>query len=471
VRQVADFPALLEKLLRVGAEKYSRSGAGTGAARKRVMTPATYSLCPDGSPPERYYRAVATFADALLAAGREELGLVLAGYEGFVREHQVERLRTRSEYLLDALTLGVLWRAHGAGALRVGGARARLMETLAARGPRELLRPGVDCLRRSADACLLASVDDPWEPGGPTPSLDDLERLLTWLAATGEYDEEVSRLEPWGDFLHSDPLLAEWMLAEIVLFAAEMEDAAAAALGGYTSGVERFLRNDLVGHRWHEDLVQCGRRRAEYHLNMVGAEILNRAWRAEFERAPRKVVVLPACMRALPDERCRAEREEGGQLRCTGCAPRCAVAEIRALAARAGAEVIAVQHGSDFGRLVRAPALAAEGTAIVGVACVPGLVGAGWKARAAGLPAQCVLLEYSGCRAHWHPEGVPTRIHLGELARILGVERERAASVTSLPGAGSPRTPLDSASSAARRADRAAAPAPRRPGTPRSATA
>lgn len=440
------------------------------------MTPATYSLRPEGCPPEQYYRAVGAFADALLAAGRDELGLLLAAYEEYLRESRVERLRTRGEYLLDALTLGVLWRAHGAAAGRVSGARARLMESLAAGGRRTdgLLRPGVDCLRKSADACLLASVDDPWEPGCPTPSLADLERLLTWLAATGEYDEEVSRLEPWGDFLRSDPLLAGWALAELVQFAIEFEHAAEAALGAYTAGVERFLRNDLADHRWREDLVQCGRRRAEYHLNMVGAELLNRAWRADFERARRKVVVLPACMRLLPDDRCRAEREEDGQLRCTGCAPRCAVAEIRALAARAGAEVIAVKHGSDFGRLVRAPALRAEGTAIVGVACVPGLVGAGWKARAAGLPAQCVLLEYSGCRAHWHPQGVPTRLHLGELARVLAVELELAMAppVTSDDRrAGAPRTLPGSAPGAAPRADRAAAPALRRSGTPRRASA
>jgi hypothetical protein len=438
---------------------------------------ATYSLRPEGAPPEGYYRAVGTFTDALLAWGREEIGLVVAGYEEFVRERRVERLRTRAEYLLDALTLGVLWRAHGAGATRVRGARARLMERLAMGGRARraeagVLVPGVDCLRRKDDACLLASVDDPWEPGGATPGEDDLERLLTWLAATGEYDEEVARLEPWGDFLRADPVLAGWTLAELVRFATEFEAAAEAALGAYTAGVERFLRNDLPKHRWREDLVQCGRRRVEYHLNMIGAEILNRAWRDAFEEAPHKVVVVPACMRLLPDERCRAEREDGGQLRCTGCAPRCAVAELRRVAARAGAEVVAVKHGSDFGRLVRAPALRAEGTAIIGVACVPGLVGAGWKARAAGLPAQCVLLEYSGCSAHWHPQGVPTRIHLGELARILGVAWESAPALTPLDRAGgAPRTPPGSASGAAPRADRDAPVALRRPGTPLRATA
>jgi hypothetical protein len=402
-----------------------------------MSTPATYTLRPAGTPARRYYEDVARYADRLLAEANQALGVIAAGYESHLADSGVDSPISRDETLLEALTIGVLWRAHGAGALRVGGARAKLMESLA-RPRRDVLRPGKDCLRRPearaeeqaarprGDGALLLSVDDPWEPGGPTPRLEELERLVTWLAATGEYDEEVRRLERWNTYLASDPL-GEWALAELVAFAIRFEATSLAALGAYTRGVEGFLRRRLPEHRWREDLVQCGRRRAEYHLNMVGAEILNRAWRAEFERAPRQVVALPACMRLLRDDRCRAERLGGGQLRCAGCTPRCAVAGVRDVASRAGAEVIAVEHGSDFGQLVRAVALHDDGTGLVGIACVPGLVGAGWKARAAGLPAQCVLLEYSGCRAHWDAQGVPTRIELAELARILGMAQENCA--------------------------------------------
>ena len=61
----------------------------------------------------------------------------------------------------------------------------------------------------------------------------------------------------------------------------------------------------------------------------------------------------------------------------------------------------------------------------MGVACAPGLLGAGWRARATGLPAQCVLLDASGC-GHWRDEAVPTELDLLELSRI--VEREERTS-------------------------------------------
>jgi hypothetical protein len=170
-----------------------------------------------------------------------------------------------------------------------------------------------------------------------------------------------------------------------------------------------------------EDTVQCARRRVEYHLNMVGAEILNRAWRARFARCRQHVVVMPGCMRARDDAACAAERT-GVDLRCTACAAGCAVRAATAAARRAGAEAVAVIHGSDFSRFLRSPELAGGDVGIVGVACVPGLLGAGWRACAAGFPAQCVLLDASGCE-HWRETPVPTSIDVATLRRILDTSR------------------------------------------------
>jgi hypothetical protein len=77
-----------------------------------------------------------------------------------------------------------------------------------------------------------------------------------------------------------------------------------------------------------------------------------------------------------------------------------------------------VLHGSDFGRFLTSPRLSGGDVGIVGVACVPGLVGAGWRARSCGLPAQCVLLDFSGC-SHWLDKPKPTTLALGDLARTL----------------------------------------------------
>jgi hypothetical protein len=371
----------------------------------------TYTLRPSGSPPDVYLRNVARLADEVLAAGAE-LHPIVDAYGTFVEETGRERRRSEAEYLLEALTLGVLWRARGSDATRREGAGPAFVDALAAH------RRSGGARLRDGSTSLILSLDAPFEPGAPTPGLRDLERLLAWLVASGEYDDEVTRLEGWEEFLRADPSSAEERLEELVAFAIAFEAWSDHALGIFTAGVPRFFRDDLPRRRWREDTIQCARRRVEYHLSMVGAELLNRAWREAFLACERHVVVMPGCMRSRPDARCAAERT-ALDLRCTGCTKGCAVLTATRVAERAGAEAVAVVHGSDFSRFLRAPALRGGDVGVVGVACVPGLLGAGWRAYAAGLPAQCVLLESSGCE-HWRDAPRPTALDVRELERILG---------------------------------------------------
>lgn len=397
----------------------------------------TYSLRPSGSPPELYFRAVARLADEVIAAG-DVLDPVLEAYGRSVEAAGHEQRRTRDEYLLEALTLGVLWRVRGTDATRPQGATQAFVERLAAHRRAGCAKP------RDGSTSLILSLDAPFEAADPAPSFHDLDRLLTWLVAAGEYDDEVQRLEGWRLFLRGRADGAA-VLEEIVWFAIAFEEWSDYALGIFTREVRTFFRDALPRRRWREDTVQCARRRTEYHLSMVGAEILNRAWRAAFLACERHVVVMPGCMRRREDADCGAERN-GSDLRCTACVKGCAVETATRVAKRSGAEAVAVTHGSDFSRFLRSPALAGGNVGIVGIACVPGLLGAGWRAHAAGLPAQCVPLEASGC-GHWRDAPAPTAIHLAELERLLAIEPSdpwsaASAALTTLLGATYPlRTP------------------------------
>jgi hypothetical protein len=250
------------------------------------------------------------------------------------------------------------------------------------------------------------------------PTMSDLERLCAWLLASGEYDDEVARLEGWVAFLRClSPERGHDRLRAIVAFAVAFEAEAERVLGPYTRGVSGFLREKLPARPAREDSVQCSRPSSEYHLNMLGAELLNRAWRSAFLACRRHVVVLPGCARCRSDSNCRALRG-ANELWCAHCTSGCAVSAATRVAEKNGAEALAVTHGSDFSRFLRSEVLRGHDVGIVGVACVPGLIGAGLRAHATGLPAQCVLLDASGC-AHWRQAPVPTSLDLAELGRIL----------------------------------------------------
>jgi hypothetical protein len=341
--------------------------------------------------------------------------------------------------MLELLSLGTLWHIYSDDATELSALPAAVLARLAEwRQESKAFKPTIDWARGILATLFLEPEDDPM---AGCFTVEYLDKLLDWLAATGEFRQEVAHLQPWRDYFATlPPAETADHLVTAVALAIWFENQSEEVLGRYTEGVDRFLTDEYPCHRWREDVIFTGRKRVEYHLNMVGAEIMNQAFRADFAARPHKVVLVPACMRALPDEACKAEPSAMG-LRCAACESKCRVHQLTKLGEKYGFGVRILPHESDFavggtgattGKDTNGAGSGAATTAattvpgpsdiaIVGVACVTNLVAGGWKAQALGIPAQCVLLDYAGCRNHWDDEGIPTEINIGQLKRVLGI--------------------------------------------------
>jgi hypothetical protein len=94
-----------------------------------------------------------------------------------------------------------------------------------------------------------------------------------------------------------------------------------------------------------------------------------------------------------------------------------------------GFEVFLVPHESSVFSGDAGKQLIGEGAGIVGIACVSNLVAGGWKAKALGMPPQCVLLDHCGCRKHWHEKGISTDINMKQLRHVLNLEKTVEVSI------------------------------------------
>lgn len=159
------------------------------------------------------------------------------------------------------------------------------------------------------------------------------------------------------------------------------------------------------------------RKEVEYHLNMVGAEIMNRSLKNEFDNRPRKALLLPGCMR-LSKENCKAKQSNLG-LKCMGCLKHCNVNELTEIGYDHGFEVYIVSHESSA--FSEATKKDRDELGIIGVACVSNLIAGGWKSKSLNIPAQCVLLNKSSCKNHWHKTGIPTNINLNQLYKLFSI--------------------------------------------------
>jgi len=390
------------------------------------MDVVTYSLRNGQAQSDQYYRDVAAFTDEVLTEAEGRVRPLVEAFQSYLQVTGREVARTRPEYTFELLALGVLWRGYIGNALDTAEVARRALTGLARLRPRSgRLRPGIDLLRRVLAALFLWRENRRLaEAVAQAPG--QLGPLLSWLAATGAFREAVQRLVAWRDFLATRPPgEAATGLAAVVAFAAWFETRSEAVLGCYTPSVEQFLARTHSSYRWREDAFFCGRQRVEYHLGMVGTEILNRAFREAFLGAAQKLVLLPPCMRPQPGERCQAGPTPFGA-RCAGCTPGCRVRELNSLGKEHGFEVLILPDElSVFAEGAARPPDGAR-IGIVGVSCVLTNVHGGWEARALGVPAQGVLLDYCGCSGHWHKEGIATDVNAGQLLRVLS-RQERAS--------------------------------------------
>jgi len=367
---------------------------------------------------DRYYADAARFTDLLLDEIEMRAGVLLDRYRRHLQEFLRENPRSRGEYALDLLVLGMAFRRYLDTALSSPGWAVELTrEFLWLRRRSPALKPFADFSRAVLNSVFLAPRANPAKEATPA-SLDQLPRLIEWLSASGEFTQEAMRLNNWRSCLATLPHAeaARWFQECLELFD-WFERESKAALGAYTRGVRRFLDRDATRHRWREDRILCHREAVEYHLAMVGAEIMNRGMRGQFLRTPRRIVLVPVCMRVEDATKCHA-RVIGFDLSCTGCSSECNVNRVTHRMRALGATVYLVPHSSGFSQwLARWQGNTEVG--VTAVACLANVLSGGYEMRTRRIASQCVILDHPGCQKHWCREAIPTDLNEAQLVQIV----------------------------------------------------
>lgn len=392
------------------------------------MDVLTYSLQDGDGRSAAYYEAADRFADEVLRHGERGLLPIARKWRRYVELTAAESKRTTEEYALDLLTLGVLWRTYIDSANRLPPWRGSLLRRAArVRQSSRRLKPAADRVRAAWGSRWLAPVGAP--AGGGTaaaeqPTLAAMERLLLWLEASGEFVQEAARLRLCRRYLSRQSAPAAQALLQAALAeAAWFEQAAAAALSRYTPAADRFRAEARSKSMRREDALLRDRRPVEYHLNLLAAEVMNRAYQPGFTTSPSRAVLLPACLKARAGSGCAANRQ-GQPGRCLRCTKSCRVAQTAEMGQQDGFEVIIVSHESDAFSHSLLERLRRDHTGIVGVACALQLASGGLRAKEAGLSAQCVILDYCGCGEHWDDNGgFPTDLNIDRLRELVNQGR------------------------------------------------
>ncbi len=382
------------------------------------MKTISYSLLNEENKSDAYYSEVALFTDIVLEEAEKSIEKIAEEFQFFLIRNKSKELRSRSEYVFELLTLGTLLRIYENNASSLGKIPQKILSGLVyLRKNFSWSKPFVDPVRGILSTLFLTGKSTTVFSRSNV-GVGKVENLILWLDAAGEFKQEVIRLKPWIDYFSSLPVeKAINQIYDSIRFAKWFENKSLAVLGKYTQKVEFFLEYTHTDYKWSEDYIFCGRKRVEYHLNLVGAEIMNRAWQDEFLKTKHKAVLVPACMRAKSKLRCKAFFN-GIDYSCDHCTAGCKVNQLTKFGEKNGFDVFMIPHSTDFTKWLKRRA-GNKDSGIVGVTCALNLMTGGWEAKSLEIPINCVPLDYCGCKNHWDKKGFPTDINITELKRKL----------------------------------------------------
>lgn len=382
------------------------------------MESITYSLKANQINSDRYYKDIRLFTDEIIKEFERFNTPIIDDYIFYNAKNFLKK-QQKNEYIFELLMIGVLWKVYSIKAYNLDEKHQRLLESLVSiRNENEYSKEKIDIIR----GMLMTAYLLPENEDGYCKDLtfNNFNKLLLYLRATDDFTQEVRKLNFWKEFLETRSKEEVSRILEVAItFADLFKIRSQSVLGKYTVNIEKYLNEKYYEHLGKEDIIFCGRKEVEYHLNMVGAEIMNRSFKKAFQKRPRKALILPGCMRSS-QKNCRAKDTNLG-LKCIKCTKSCNINQLTDMGKEYEFEVYIVPHESSaFSKSTRRDR---EELGIIGVSCISNVIAGGWKSESLNIPAQCVLLEQSSCKNHWHSEGFPSDINLNQLIKLLGFKK------------------------------------------------
>lgn len=376
------------------------------------METITYSLLGDHPTSDQYYTQINAFTSEVVEKNNVQNSVYINQFIRYLADKNNEKLMPKEIISFEFLMIGVLWNTYIDKSVELNQLSGYVLKKMVSLREKTRYKRVIDFFRGIFGTIFLLKQHQEKEI---MFSLNNFKQLIHWLKASGELTYEAERIETWEEFMTSlSKKKVEKLLVRASMIGHWFEEKSNNVIGTYTPNVNAFIRKNHKKMKWQEHRLFCTRSRVEYHLNMIGAEIMNRAFREDFLKTKEKRVLLPICMRAK-SEACKANKTQEG-FKCTGCTHDCIVNHITLLGQQYGFKVLIIPHASTaFSKL----AVEKGEVGIVGIACVLNLISGGYKAKSLGFEPQCVLLDYCGCKKHWHEKGLQTCINLEGLRKIL----------------------------------------------------
>ncbi|QUH25905.1 DUF116 domain-containing protein [Serpentinicella alkaliphila] len=378
----------------------------------------TYSLLENKCNSNDFYKVLDLFSKEVMNKVEHTLNDVMENYRVYLINELNSPISTNEEIILDILFLSCLSYSYNGKIKNVNRSVYITLSGLSSiRGKYRFVKPIADLLKGILSQAFLSHIRK--ERTYKIRNLEDVNRLISWLEATGEFKEETRRIKRFTKYISMlSEKEMESLFNKTTIIGNWFEHKSNRVLGLYTKNVNIYLYNSEKVKKFKEDKIFCTKDRNLYHLNMVCSQIMNSLFRRDFLETENKVLLLPVCMTNPKNKKCMS-KEFGNNFKCYRCSNTCQINMLTGLGEEWGFKVIVIPHESSISSMNIKSDLISVKTGVVGVACVLNLVSGGGLLSQMNIASQCVILDYCGCKNHWHNKGIATRINVKRLENIM----------------------------------------------------
>lgn len=373
-----------------------------------------YDLRSDNKDAKEYYSDAELFQNEIIHYLDKEFHNDIQKMMAYIVKNNLEKLRSYEEYMFETVVIGVLWKNYIQFGTVFNKKHLNYFSRLKELRKNKLIKKYIDWLRGVLSQIILTKKAQ--KP--VVPHINELSKLENWLDAAGEFDEEIIRIKQWNMYMQeAGDEESHRLLMKMISAAYYLETRGLERLGKYTSSYGKFIKTNKRRYFMREDRIFCMRRENEYFLNMLGAAVMNGAFKRQYQKTNDKVVLLPRCMSLGGGEKCSGTNM-GMYIDCIQCSKECNVSKVKSEGLKQGFKIMVIPHSSNFTKTLE-QWRDQDKTGVVGVACILNLLTGGFEMRKMGIPGQCVLLDFCGCKKHWDRNGIETSIDVEQLNKII----------------------------------------------------
>lgn len=355
------------------------------------MKYVTYNLRDEDSNSDIYYEKVSLISKRIKELILKSGNRYLNDFMKYIMENSIEALRTKDEYAIEFIMIGVMLSEYGQYGNILTKRLSGVFNFLNKLREKPRYKESVDKIKGYLNSNILYRKSN--------KNLNDIKSLVCWMNETGDFKEEIYRLKVWVEFLETkDREYKGNLIRETLFITKSMNTICDKSLKSYLEPLDEFLNGVEERYRNREDLIYCTKGKLQYYFNMISAEIMNEVYHEEFSKCEEKKIFIPSCMRQT-EKICMAASGELGY-ECRQCNDSCNVNSLKRLVKNKDIEIAIIPHETSINNLKIERKIG-----IIGIACITNLIAGGWKALRLGFIPQCVILDYCGCDKHWILDG------------------------------------------------------------------